>query len=82
MEENRTTPIGSVLGLAGDELAPAHRHRAGVMRTARAIVRLTRARRRLHHLPTLGQVRAMAWLDGREPCSYLLDPKVNFVPER
>ena len=23
----------------------------------------------------------MARLDGREPCSYLLDPRVNFVPE-
>ena len=32
-------------------------------------------------VPTLGQVRAMAWFDGREPCSYLLDRKVNFVPE-
>jgi hypothetical protein len=33
------------------------------------------------HVPSLGQVRAMAWFDGREPCSYLLDRKVNFVPE-
>lgn len=23
----------------------------------------------------------MAWLDGREPCSYLLDSRQNFVPE-
>ena len=23
----------------------------------------------------------MAWLDGREPCSYLLDRGQNFVPE-
>ena len=23
----------------------------------------------------------MAHFDGREPCSYLLDPTVNFVPE-
>ena len=27
------------------------------------------------------QVRALAHFDGREPCSYLLDPAVNFVPE-
>ena len=27
------------------------------------------------------QVRATAHFDGREPSSYLLDPKVNFVPE-
>ena len=25
--------------------------------------------------------RAMAHFDGRAPCSYLLDPKVNYVPE-
>jgi len=50
-------------------------------RTARAIVRLARAHRRLERVPTLGQVQAMAWFDGREPCSYLLDRKVNFVPE-
>jgi hypothetical protein len=48
---------------------------------ARAIARLARCWRRLAHLPTLGQVRAMAWFDGREPCSYLLDRAVNFVPE-
>ena len=27
------------------------------------------------------QVRALAHFDGREPCSYLLDPAVNYVPE-
>jgi hypothetical protein len=27
------------------------------------------------------QVRALAHFDGREPSSYLLDPKVNFMPE-
>ena len=27
------------------------------------------------------QVRALAHFDGREPCSYLLDPAVNVVPE-
>ncbi|MHB8696183.1 MAG: hypothetical protein ACYDHH_33645 [Solirubrobacteraceae bacterium] len=35
----------------------------------------------LAHMPTLMQVRAMAHIDGREPCSYLLDPAVNYVPE-
>jgi hypothetical protein len=54
---------------------------SSLVRTARAIVRLARAHRRLEHLPTLGQVQAMAWFDGREPCSYLLDRAVNFVPE-
>jgi hypothetical protein len=67
--------------LAGEAPSPARKDRAGVVRTARAIVRLARAHRRLEHLPTLGQVHAMAWFDGREPCSYLLDRAVNFVPE-
>jgi hypothetical protein len=35
----------------------------------------------MQHVPTRMQVRAMAHFDGREPSSYLLDPKVNFVPE-
>ena len=53
----------------------------GAQRTLRALSRLARARRRIEHVPTLMQVRAMAHFDGREPSSYLLDPKVNFVPE-
>jgi hypothetical protein len=54
---------------------------AGIQRILRALGRLARARRRLEHVPTRMQVRAMAHFDGREPSSYLLDPKVNFVPE-
>ena len=54
---------------------------AGVRRTLRALGRLAWARRRIEHVPTLMQVRAMAHFDGREPSSYLLDPKVNYVPE-
>ena len=54
---------------------------SGLVRTARAVVRLARAHRRLEHVPSFGQVRAMAWFDGRDPCSYLLDRAVNFVPE-
>ena len=50
-------------------------------RTLRAVARLVRSWRRLAHVPTLMQVRALAHFDGREPCSYLLDPAVNFVPE-
>jgi hypothetical protein len=44
-------------------------------------VRLVRCWRRLSHVPTVIQIRALAHFDGREPCSYLLDPKVNYVPE-
>jgi hypothetical protein len=77
MSEHRTTAISGSHDLP-DDPAPQV---AGVVHTARAIVRLARAHRRLEHVPTLGQVRAMAWFDGREPCSYLLDRAVNFVPE-
>jgi hypothetical protein len=41
---------------------------------------LARARRRIEHVPTRLQVRAMAHFDRREPSSYLLDPAVNYVP--
>jgi hypothetical protein len=66
---------------AGEAPSPGRKDRAGVVRTACAVVRLARAHRRLEHRPTLGQVRALAWFDGREPCSYLLDRAVNFVPD-
>jgi hypothetical protein len=46
-----------------------------------ALGRLWRGRSRLRHLPTLRQVRWMAGFDGREPCSYLLDRSVNYIPE-
>ena len=77
MSEHRSTAISGSHDLPDDSPPQG----AGVVRTARAIVRLARAHRRLDHLPTLGQVRALAWFDGREPCSYLLDRAVNFVPE-
>jgi hypothetical protein len=76
-----TTATDGSHAFAGDTPSPARKDRAGMVRTARAIVRLARAHRRLDHVPTLGQVQAMAWFDGREPCSYLLDRTVNFVPE-
>ena len=45
---------------AGEPPSPGRKDRAGVVRTARAIVRLARAHRRLEHVPTFGQVRALA----------------------
>ena len=55
--------------------------RVDVVRLARAVGRLIADRRRLKHTPTIGQIKAMAWFDGREPVSYLLDREQNFVPE-
>ena len=61
MTENRSTAISGSHDLADDVAAVGARSEsAGLVRTARAIVRLARADRRLEHLPTLGQVRAMA----------------------
>ena len=80
--ENRSTARGGAATYDVFGEPPAVRkERVGPVRTARAAVRLARRHRRLEHWPTLGQVRSMAWLDGREPCSYLLDPRVNLVPE-
>jgi hypothetical protein len=81
MDENGTTSISGILDVAGDERPPRRRKRVGLARMLRAVVRLVCAGRRLAHVPTLGQVRAMAHWDGREPCSYLLDRGRNFVPE-
>ena len=81
MPEQASTQHSGRHGCVGQAPSPAPKDRGGVVRTARAIVRLARAHRRLEHVPTLGQVQAMAWFDGREPCSYLLDRAVNFVPE-
>jgi hypothetical protein len=49
-----------------------------VLRVARE---LARSSVRLHHRPTLAQLRAMAALDGHSPASYPLDPAVSWLPE-
>jgi hypothetical protein len=78
---NRTTRSGGIP--LPDDPAPAKevRRRASLGGTARALVELARSRRRLAHVPTLMQVRAMLHFGGREPSSYLLDPTVNYMPE-
>jgi len=80
VRRNRTTRSGDIK-LPDDRRRRRRGRGAGVRRTLRALGRLARARRRMEHVPTRMQVRAMAHFDGREPSSYLLDPKVNFVPE-
>jgi hypothetical protein len=80
MRRNRSTGWG---GIPPPKRVPRNdcRHPIGVRHMLHAIAELVRSRRRLAHVPTLMQVRALAHFDGREPCSYLLDPKVNYVPE-
>ena len=80
MTEQASTAVSGACGLAAGLPAPRP-ELAGLARTASAIVRLARARDRLRHVPTVEQIRAMAWFDGREPCSYMLDPERNYVPE-
>ena len=81
MRRNRSTRSGGTPPLDEPVSVKEVRRRASVGRTARALVQLARSRRRLEHVPTLMQVRALAHFEGREPCSYLLDPAVNYVPE-
>ena len=80
MRRNRSTRSGDIK-LPDDPRRRRRGRAAGVRRTLRALGRLAGARRRIEHVPTRMQVRAMAHFDGREPRSYLLDPRVNFVPE-
>ena len=78
---NRSTRSGGIPLLGDPVPVKEARRRAHLRRTVRALVELARSRRRLAHVPTLMQVRALAHFDGREPCSYVLDPAVNYVPE-
>jgi hypothetical protein len=66
--------------LAGDRSIASRAPWPPIGRVVRAIAELVRARGRLRHVPTLQQVRAMAELEGWEPCSYLLDQAVNWLP--
>ena len=76
---NRSTGSGDT-ALPGRFRRRRHGRHGGACRTLRAVAQLVWSWRRLAHLPTLMQVRAMAHFEGREPCSYVLDPKVNYVP--
>ena len=81
MRRNRSTRSSGIEPPDGRAGEGGGTVRAELRRTLRALGRLVRARRRIEHVPTLMQVRAMAHFDGREPSSYLLDPAVNYVPE-
>ena len=62
------------------EPCAARTTRPSVGQVARALFALASRRDRLRHVPTLAQIGAMACWDGSEPCSYLLDRAVNWVP--
>ena len=77
IRRNRSTRSGGI----PPPKRPGRRSGHGARRTLRAVARLVRSWRKLAHVPTRMQVRALAHFDGREPCSYLLDPTVNYVPK-
>jgi hypothetical protein len=81
MKQHRSTANGGGSIYAPADARKVRSERVPVKGVLAAVVRLVRERRRLAHSPSIGQVRSMARFDGREPCSYLLDPRVNFVPE-
>ena len=81
MRRNRTTAAGGDPPLEGGGRRSCCDRYDRARRTLRALAELLRSFRRMEHVPTLMQVRAMAHFDGRERSSYLLDPKVNYVPE-
>ena len=78
---NRSTRSGGIPLPDDPRPAESRGRRRRVVKTLRALAELARSHRQLAHLPTLMQLRALAHFDGREPCSYLLDPKTNYVPE-
>ncbi len=81
MRRNRSTRSGGN-PLPEDPIPVTRwRRRARLRRAVCALVELVRSHRQLEHVPTLMQLRALAHFDGRKPSSYLLDSKVNFVPE-
>jgi hypothetical protein len=87
MQQKRTTAPDGVPGRPGvprarpvkQEIPPERRITA--TKAARTALELARERRHLHHHPTLAQLRAMARLEGCRPCSYQLDPDLNWLPE-
>ena len=81
VRRNRSTRSSDIPVLGDRTPVKEARRPIWVGRTVRALVELARSCRQLAHVPTRMQVRALAHFDGREPCSYLLDPAVNFVPE-
>ena len=81
VRRNRSTRSGGIPLPGDDHSAKERRSRDRACRLVRALVELARSRWRLEHVPTLMQVRALAYFDGREPSSYRLDPTLNLVPE-
>ena len=87
MHDKRTTAPDGIWGVTGPphrrpvntEIPPERRITAA--RAARVAVELARERRRLRHVPTIAQLKAMMRLGGSRPCSYRLDRAVSWLPE-
>ena len=67
--------------MAGEDPVKGGLPRPSVWQLACALLTLACWWRRLRHVPSVAQVAALARWDGVEPCSYLLDASVNWLPE-
>ncbi|WP_028064643.1 hypothetical protein [Solirubrobacter soli] len=85
MHWKRTTAPDGIPGSPGPPSTaddpPASRRASGVSAALQVACEFARPGVRVHHRPTLAQLRAMAVLDGHSPASYPLDPAVSWLPE-
>ena len=85
MHWKRTTAPDGIPGSPGPPPTADHSvaaRRVGRVSAALRIAReLVRSGVRVHHRPTLAQLRTMAALDGHSPASYPLDPAMSWLPE-
>ena len=75
MHSKRTTAPDGIPGSPGPPPA------GGIAGGLHVAYELARSHRRLHHRPTVAQLRTMAALGGRKPASYRLDAAANWLPE-
>ena len=82
MHWKRTTAPDGIPGSPGPPPTADHPPRPTRVGVALRVAReFTRHGEKVHHRPTLAQLRAMAALDGHSPASYPLDDAVNWLPE-
>jgi hypothetical protein len=85
MPVKRTTAPDGIPGSPGPpptaDHSPAARRAIPISAALHLARELARSGVRLHHRPTLAQLRTMAALDGHSPASYPLDPAISWLPE-
>jgi hypothetical protein len=85
MHWKRTTAPDGIPGSPGPPLAvdrpPTAKRVTRVSAALRVASELVHSDARVHHRPTLAQLRTMAILGGHSPASYPLDAAVSWLPE-